>query len=159
MPIASLALVPALALCQQPVLQDHAPIRMGDDAANRWAEPFFPGAEYDLSVARPDDFLGQPVGSRLASHDEMLAILGAIAGSSPRVTMEAYGRTYEGRPLVTLTITSPRNHARMEAIRAANFLFDRDPHGSAWIEFNKVAPKAGQEGRGRAGRTGGRRRR
>jgi hypothetical protein len=127
--IASLALVPALALCQQPVLQDHAPIRMGDDAANRWAEPFFPGAEYDLSVARPDDFLGQPVGSRLASHDEMLAILGAIAGSSPRVTMEAYGRTYEGRPLVTLTITSPRNHARMEAIRAtARELWD--PRGA-----------------------------
>ena len=47
----------------------------------------------------------------------------------------------------------------MEAIRAANFLFDRDPHGGAWIEFNKQAPKAGHEGRGRAGRTGGRRRR
>ena len=46
----------------------------------------------------------------------------------------------------------------MEAIRAANFLYDRDPHGSEWIKFNKVAPKAGQEGRGRAGRSGGRRR-
>ena len=46
----------------------------------------------------------------------------------------------------------------MEAIRAANFLFDRDPHGTEWIKFNKVAPKAGQEGRGRAGRKGGRRR-
>ena len=46
----------------------------------------------------------------------------------------------------------------MEAIRAANFLFNHDPHGGEWIKFNKVAPKAGQEGRGRAGRTGGRRR-
>jgi 5-methyltetrahydrofolate--homocysteine methyltransferase len=55
--------------------------------------------------------------------------------------------------------TKPRPGKEMEAIRAANFLFDRDPHGQAWIEFNKVAPKAGHEGRGRAGRAGGRRRR
>ncbi len=53
----------------------------------------------------------------------------------------------------------PRPGKEMEAIRAANFLFNRDPHGGAWIEFNKQAPKAGHEGRGRAGRTGGRRRR
>ncbi|MCX8224606.1 MAG: dihydropteroate synthase [Sulfitobacter sp.] len=46
----------------------------------------------------------------------------------------------------------------MEAIRAANFLYDRDPNGTDWIKFNKVVPKAGHEGRGRAGRVGGRRR-
>jgi 5-methyltetrahydrofolate--homocysteine methyltransferase len=61
--------------------------------------------------------------------------------------------------LFNLGSTKSRPGKEMEAIRAANFLFDRDPHGSAWIEFNKVAPKAGHEGRGRAGRTGGRRRR
>ncbi len=54
--------------------------------------------------------------------------------------------------------TLPRPGKEMEAIRAANFLFDRDPHGGDWIKFNKVAPKPGQEGRGRAGRVGGRRR-
>ena len=54
--------------------------------------------------------------------------------------------------------TKPRAGKEMEAIRAANFLFDRDPHGAEWIKSNKVAPKAGQEGRGRGGRTGGRRR-
>jgi 5-methyltetrahydrofolate--homocysteine methyltransferase len=47
----------------------------------------------------------------------------------------------------------------MEAIRAANFLFNRDPHGSEWIRTNKIAPKVGQEGRGRDARAGGRRRR
>jgi 5-methyltetrahydrofolate--homocysteine methyltransferase len=55
--------------------------------------------------------------------------------------------------------THARAGKEMEAIRAANFLFDRDPHGGEWIRTNKVAPKAGEEGRGRAGRTGGRRRR
>ncbi|SFU13057.1 methyltetrahydrofolate cobalamin methyltransferase [Sedimentitalea nanhaiensis] len=47
----------------------------------------------------------------------------------------------------------------MEAIRAANFLTNNDPHGSEWIRTNKQPVKAGDEGRGRAGRTGGRRRR
>lgn len=55
--------------------------------------------------------------------------------------------------------TKPRPGKEMEAIRAANFLTDNDPHGGAWIEFNKQAPKPGQEGRGRGGRAGGRRRR
>ena len=54
--------------------------------------------------------------------------------------------------------TRPRPGKEMEAIRAANFLFDRDPHGGEWIKFNKVQPKEGEEGRGRGGRRAGRRR-
>ncbi|MFY9238555.1 MAG: methyltetrahydrofolate cobalamin methyltransferase [Roseovarius sp.] len=61
--------------------------------------------------------------------------------------------------LFGLGSTKPKAGKEMEAILAANFLTNNDPHGSNWIEFNKVAPKAGHEGRGRAGRTGGRRRR
>ncbi len=61
--------------------------------------------------------------------------------------------------LFGLGSTNPRPGSEMEAIYAANFLTDNDPHGGKWIEFNKVAPKAGHEGRGRAGRVGGRRRR
>ena len=54
---------------------------------------------------------------------------------------------------------SSKAGSEMEAIRAANFLTNNDPNGAEWIRTNKVAPKAGQEGRGRAGRAGGRRRR
>lgn len=61
--------------------------------------------------------------------------------------------------LFGLGSTKPKPGKEMEAIRAANFLTDNDPHGGAWIEFNKASPKPGQEGRGRGGRSGGRRRR
>ncbi len=54
--------------------------------------------------------------------------------------------------------TKPRAGSEMTAIRAANFLTNNDPSGTAWILSNREAPKAGQEGRGRAGRAGGRRR-
>jgi 5-methyltetrahydrofolate--homocysteine methyltransferase len=60
--------------------------------------------------------------------------------------------------LFGLGSTKPRAGKEMEAIRAANFLTNNDEGGAAWINFNRLAPKAGQEGRGRAGRTGGRRR-
>jgi len=49
-----------------------------------------------------------------------------------------------------------RSGKEMEAIRAANFLTDNDPHGGNWIRYNKP-PDA--PGRGRSNRTGGRRRR
>jgi hypothetical protein len=45
--------------------------------------------------------------------------------ASPRIVMLPYGRTYEGRELVRLIITSPANHAQLDAIRAGlESLFD-----------------------------------
>jgi len=62
--------------------------------------------------------------------------------------------------LFGLGSTRPRPGSEMEAIRAANFLTNNDPHGGEWIRFNKVAPKAGETPQGRGGRAGaGRRRR
>ncbi|NNK78725.1 MAG: methyltetrahydrofolate cobalamin methyltransferase [Litoreibacter sp.] len=55
--------------------------------------------------------------------------------------------------------TKPRAGSEMEAIRAANFLTDNDPHGSAWIRFNKATNADGSEAAQRGGRAGGRRRR
>jgi len=54
--------------------------------------------------------------------------------------------------------TKPRPGKEMEAIRAANFLTDNDPHGGEWIKFNKPPSEGGEAG-GRRGRGGGRRRR
>ncbi len=61
--------------------------------------------------------------------------------------------------LFGLGSTLPKSGTEMEAIRAANFLTNNDPHGGEWIRVNKLPPKAGEEGRGRAGRVGGRKRR
>ena len=55
--------------------------------------------------------------------------------------------------------TQSRAGKEMEAIRAANFLTNNDPHGSEWIRTNKEPAKPGEEAGGRRGRAGGRRRR
>ena len=48
--------------------------------------------------------------------------------------------------------TKSRPGKEMEAIRAANLLTDNDPHGGAWIKFNKPAG-ASSEGTGDSGRS------
>ncbi|SPF80352.1 methyltetrahydrofolate cobalamin methyltransferase [Pseudoprimorskyibacter insulae] len=58
--------------------------------------------------------------------------------------------------LFGLGSTKARPGKEMEAIRAANLLTDNDPHGGAWINFNKPA---GESGGATSGRRGGRRRR
>ena len=40
-----------------------------------------------------------------------------IAKASNRITIEDRGKTFEGRPLLLLTITSPENHQRIDEIR------------------------------------------
>ena len=59
--------------------------------------------------------------------------------------------------LFGLGSTLSRPGKEMEAIRAANLLTNNDPHGGAWIHFNKPAGAGGDIG-GRGGRRGGRRR-
>ena len=61
--------------------------------------------------------------------------------------------------LFGLGSTKSRPGKEMEAIRAANFLTNNDPHGGEWIRFNKPPEAAGEGGGGRRGRSGGRRRR
>ncbi|MEM6644682.1 MAG: M14 family zinc carboxypeptidase [Bacteroidota bacterium] len=81
---------------------------------------FDPDLSYDPAIPTPAEFFGYELGSEYAMHFQMVDYLEAVAEASDRVTMEEYGRTYEGRPLYTLTITSPANHNRIDEIRTTN---------------------------------------
>lgn len=62
--------------------------------------------------------------------------------------------------LTGLGSTKSKPGKEMEAIRAANFLTNNDPHGAEWIKFNKSPSANGADAGGRSGRrAGGRRRR
>ncbi len=43
-----------------------------------------------------------------------------VAANSDRVTLEQYGESYEGRPLITAYIATPENMGRLDEIRANN---------------------------------------
>jgi hypothetical protein len=84
--------------------------------------PLFRGETLELPavdgrVPRPDAFLGYTLGSRFTPWDRMLAYVDAVAAASPRVRVQEYGRTYEGRPLRLIAIATPENLARLEEIR------------------------------------------
>jgi Zinc carboxypeptidase len=98
--------------------QGFEPLVIGDPPASD-LQPFFQGAEYDESVLTPDAVLGRPLGTRMASHAEVLTLWRAWAEHSPRVRLETYGRTHEGRELVVGIVTSPAARERLEGIQSA----------------------------------------
>lgn len=79
---------------------------------------FFPGKDnFDPSIPSPEEFLGYPIGDWHTRHDNIVAYMEKLASLSDRATVQNIGYTYEHRAQVVLTVTSPPNHGRLEAIR------------------------------------------
>lgn len=77
--------------------------------------------EWKTAVERYALALGYSPGERLSTPEQVAAALTAITISHPDTCMlEEYGRSVEGRPLQLLTIASPQNLSRIDAIRRAN---------------------------------------
>lgn len=74
--------------------------------------------EYIPSVPTPASVLGHEVGEWHVTHDKLVYYFYRLAQSSPRVKVEKIGQTYEHRPLLQAIITSEKNHAKLEQIRA-----------------------------------------
>ena len=72
---------------------------------------------YDSEVPTPSSVLGWEVGEWHVRHDQLVAYMRTLAEHSDRVAIEVTGKTYEERPLLLLTISSPQNLERLEAIR------------------------------------------
>lgn len=72
---------------------------------------------YNENIPKPQDVLGYIPGEWHVTHDLLVRYMGELADASPRITLENRGRTYEGRPLILLTITSEENHSNLEEIR------------------------------------------
>ncbi len=72
---------------------------------------------YDASIPTPQEIIGFQVGDWHVTHDKVVNYMYALAKASDRITLENRGYTYEGRPLLLLTITSPKNHKNIEQIR------------------------------------------
>ena len=75
---------------------------------------------YDTSIPTTQQALGFTIGERHIRPEEVVRYVEAVASASPRVVPGFHGSTYEGRRLVHAIITSPANHARLDAIQAAN---------------------------------------
>lgn len=72
---------------------------------------------YDSTIPKPVDVIGHEVGEWHVTHDKLMFYMQTLAASSDRITIENRGTTFEGRPLLLLTVTSPKNHQNIETIR------------------------------------------
>lgn len=84
---------------------------------------YFPqaaAADFDAAIPTPEAFLGYPVGSHYTRHDQVVAYLKELDRLSDRISVEQIGKTYEGRALLAVIVTSPANHGRLEELRRAH---------------------------------------
>ncbi len=80
---------------------------------------YLPQVNYNPSIPTPAAWLGYEVGEWHTTHDQLLGYMRALDAASDRITLQEYGRSYENRPLVCLTITAPANFSRLEQIKVA----------------------------------------
>src|ERR1043165_794415 len=97
----------------------------------------------------PEQFLGYKLGDRFTPWPRIVDYFNTLAKSSNLITVQQFGETYEHRPLILAVITSPKNRANLETIRAnvvslATGAVSADRAGDiaktnpavAWLAFN-----------------------
>jgi hypothetical protein len=90
-----------------------------------------------VSIPSPDSFFGFKVGDRHLRPDQIVSYLKALDEASDRISMEQYGQTYEDRPLILLTITSPENHRNIAALKERHQALC-DPSRSATVDIEHL---------------------
>lgn len=103
----------------------------GTPAAARAQHAFSEGSTaYDAAVPTPRSVLGYELGGRFTPHRAILRYIERIAATSRRVRVDTVGRSFEGREMLVVTVSSEQNLARLaELQRDAQRV--ADPRGAA----------------------------
>ncbi len=75
------------------------------------------GVSYDSRIPTPAQFLGYQVGEQHVTPYETLIYMKELAKLSDRFKIETYAKTYENRELILITVTSPKNHSKLQEIK------------------------------------------
>ncbi|TLP80417.1 M14 family zinc carboxypeptidase [Maribacter sp. ACAM166] len=81
---------------------------------------------YDQSIPKPAEIIGHEVGEWHVTHDKLMVYMQTLAKASDRITIENRGETFEGRPILLLTVTSPKNQQNIEEIRKNHIALTED---------------------------------
>ena len=73
---------------------------------------------YNQNIPTPKSVIGHEVGEWHVSHDKLVEYMKVLAKASDRISIEDRGKTFENRPLLLLTITSPENHKNIDNLKA-----------------------------------------
>ena len=86
---------------------------------------------YDERIPKPSEIIGHEVGEWHVTHDKLMVYMQTLAEASDRITIENRGETFEGRPILLLTVTSPQNHQNIESIRNKHIALTENPGNTA----------------------------
>src|SRR3954451_15715426 len=95
-------------------------------------------AQAQTAIPAPDEFLGYKLGDRFTPHARILDYFHLLTTRSNLITMQQFGETYEHRPLMLAVITSPKNRAALDSIRA-NVAALTDPNATTQARANEIA--------------------
>src|SRR5687768_18618783 len=66
------------------------------------------------SIPTPEEFLGYPLGERFTPHHRIIDYFRELDRRSDLLSLETFGESYEGRPLVLATIRSEERRVGKE---------------------------------------------
>lgn len=78
---------------------------------------FEPNLQVNSSIASPENFLEYELGENFTGYAHITAYFKNLAKESSRVVYNEYGKTYEGRPLINLVISSDENIQNIDQIQ------------------------------------------
>ncbi len=92
------------------------------------------GISYDPTIPTPKEVIGHEVGEWHVTHDKLMFYMQTLAKASDRITIENRGETFEGRPILLLTVTSPENHQNLEKIRQEHIALTETGSSSTTVD-------------------------
>ena len=98
------------------------------------------GSSFDPRVATPQAVLGYGLGQRFTTHRAMTRYLERVAATSRRVKVDTVSRSFEGREMFLVTVTSEANMARLNEIMADARRIG-DPRGATAVQLDSVAKR------------------
>ena len=76
-----------------------------------------PGVETIDGIPSPKEFLDYELGENFTVYAHIVEYFKTLSEASPRVSLNKYGETYEGKPLYNIIISSEENMGNIDAIR------------------------------------------
>jgi hypothetical protein len=92
---------------------------------------------YSADIPTPKEVIGHEVGEWHVSHDKLIKYMETLANTSDRITIKEHGRTFENRPILSLTVTSAKNHQILEKIRVEHLKLS-DPNKSTTMDTENM---------------------
>ncbi len=86
-------------------------------SAQQKVTPFYPEGTYDSKIPKPGDIWGFSLGERPSRYDDVVHYLKVLAEKSARVKLVETGKTFEGRALYYVLISSEENMNKINSIK------------------------------------------